>query len=91
MLCAFQNPHVRMALNTYMHVECQNLIVNKAQYSRKREDTVFKTKYCSSYLYTYFVEEMGLISLFRNTFKIYTVRATSTHRGHIMECRINRW
>ena len=47
MLCAFQNPHVRMAWNTYMHVDCQNLIVNKAQYTRKREDTVFKTKYCS--------------------------------------------
>ena len=42
-----------------MHVECQNLIVYKAQYTRKREDTGFKTKYCSSYLYTNFVLEMG--------------------------------
>ena len=59
MLCAFQNPHVRMVWNTYMHVECQNLIVYKAQYTSKREDTVFKTKYYSSYLYTNFVSEMG--------------------------------
>ena len=43
----------------YMHVECRNLIVCKAQYTRKREDTVFKTKYCSSYVYTNFVYEMG--------------------------------
>ena len=55
MLRAFQNPHVRMVWNTYMHVECQNLIVYKAQYTSKREDTVFKTKYYSSYLYTNFV------------------------------------
>ena len=54
-LCAFQNPHVRMAWNTYMHVECQNLIVYKAQCTRKREEAVFKTKYCNSYLYTNFV------------------------------------
>ena len=59
MLCAFKNPDVRMAWNTYMHVECQNPIVYKAQYTRKREDTVFKTKYCSSYLYSNFVKEMG--------------------------------
>ena len=52
MLCAFQNLHVRMAWNMYMHVDCQNLTVYKAQYTRKGEDTVFKTKYCSSYLYT---------------------------------------
>ena len=53
MLCAFQNPNVRMACNMYMHVECLNLI--KTQYSGKREDTVFKTKYCSTYLNTNFV------------------------------------
>ena len=56
----------------YMHVECQNLIVYKAQYTRKREDTVFKTKYCSSYLYTNWVifcvrnGSYEVFSLFRN-------------------------
>ena len=36
-----------------------SLYTYKAQYTSKREDTVFKTKYYSSYLYTNFVYEMG--------------------------------
>ena len=80
MLCAFQNLHVRMAWNTHMHVECQNLIVYKAEYTRKREGTVFKTKYCISCLYTNFVSEIGHMK-FSVYFGTRTVRATSTHRG----------
>ena len=53
-----------------MHVECQNLIVYKAQYTSKREDTVFKTKYYNSYLYTNFVYDGSceVFSLFRDTY-----------------------
>ena len=38
-----------------MHVECQNLIVYNAQYTRKKEDIVFKTKYCSSLVHLFCV------------------------------------
>ena len=44
-----------------MQVECQKIIVYKVQYTKKKEDTVFKTKYCSSYLNINFVLEMGHI------------------------------
>ena len=60
----------------------------------KKEDIVFKTKYCSFVVHacTVILCKKWVIWSFQFISEhIYTVRATSTHRGNMSARRINRW
>ena len=64
-----------------MHVECQNLIVYNAQYTRKRRILCLKQSIVV-HTCTLVLCAMGHM-MFSVSEHIYTVRATSTHRGNM--------